>query len=942
MEYDTLSVDGASITTTGDSLSIRSASGEEMTAYQTQNTQSIPQFELYYITETTRENIFVDGDNTSPFVTTSPKTVINDAPNAQWLTGDGLKRSTFVDNIDADRNDTTNPKRYQTANTAIGNYDTSKIIKGFSTAFEEFGSAYGGEDFHMLILEDTDPNVTTPLIVNYLRLLTNTAYDFADDTYNVVSEEKTVPFKVVTKQFVYQNGMFVGNDESPNLQYNSTTEKFLMTASDIDSNADHPQFTLLDVQFFDPSDTNSSNRRIAYHLYVPVYTRKIIQFVFSGAIVSGTYYYPDPYRSQALFENLGTPVTMKLSYSYGRRTAEEWINAINGGENVMGNYNKSLNLTNETGTWKAGTKLVLVDSSNNGKVYYCDNFNSTNATTDLSVDFKDFKDDNNISYAPVPLYQILNVVVGPVEASAAKLVKLKAGDDVSTATVCYNGEYYKPNPDIDYRYPAEGETYVSYTAEDTQYAVTSVTPQNTENYYLSIFTPKASVDEPIHHFAFTSPDTMSDKTVDAVPKSKIYGASPKIDYYTGDLYKVTFDSFTTSNGSVDDKMTETYNSLDVYMKTTIEWTAKAKALGEINLNLQSARDASIFQTFLMTYSMVDENLATKVGIQPGSHPDVGIVSYTINGTPVLDIPNSDQKSDYNLNYIEFANGVNLKPYLEQFIDSKTIIEMRATIEYDSGNLSVQFPPKAEDDVRGIGTRAIAYSKVASAAEAVNNSPNQADARDTTHLYYTDTSMTATLKYTLDFTKSGINPAGPYNDLGINSFDKDNDSKDPHKDRAVIHTEARYDTSDINRSDEYIELSMKLYTRAKNDESYASTPLTLGDYLNDVKIYGSDGTTDLMTQPNAEIVVTKSGTEYKLRAKKSLLMTEGDQIYIFPITLDVKTGDAIFNNNGRMYANYKIVVSAKMCSTKTGNDFFAPSYGEDYLIYTNARMDSSMQ
>lgn len=929
-DEDTQAVSFTAAPTTGTATAEQTASyTASLAGYDT----SAHSYKVCVVTKTVTENTYDYNLNKSPYVTTSPKT---DVTNTQWLTGDGMKSDVFAA-INTDRTDNTKPKRYQTANTSIGAYDTSRITGGFSDAYSEFGSSYGGENFHILVLEDTDPTAVTNLIVNYLRLLTNTNYEFANKIYDYqnVSNESKVPFKVVRKQFVYQNNVFQGNNVPPNLQYSSTTGEFFMRANAIDSDAANPQFTLLDVQFFDPSDTSPSNRKIAYHLYVPVYTRKIIQFSFDAKIVSGTYYYPDPYVSSALFENLGTPVTLRLSYSYGRRTNAEWINAINGGENVMGNYYKSLNLTNETGTWKAGTKLVLVDSSNNGKVYYYDHFNSANATTDLSIDFKNFKDDNDVPYAPVPLYELLNVVVAEVNTGAA-LVELKDGDDTATATVYYNGKYYKPNPGTEY-------TRVSYTAEDTKYAVTNVSPQN-ENYYLSIFTPKVSANEPIHHFAFTSPDTMLEKTVDAVPKSKLYGASPKIDYYTGDLYEITFDSFTTNNGSGADKMTDEYNYLSVNMTTTIEWTqaAKTQGGGAIFRNLANAQDASIFQTFLMTYSMkTDVNSASKVGIQPGSHPEVGIVSYTINNTPVQQISGSDQKINQNLNYIEFANGVNLKQYLERSINETAVIAMSGIIEYDSNNLSIQFPPKQEGDTTTIGTTAIAYSKVASSVEAVRNSPNQEERQDT-HLYYTDTLMPATLKYTLDFTKSRVAPAGLYNDLGINSFDKDNDVADSNKNSEIIYTNARYDTSNINRSDEFIELTIRLYTRELNGSGYSSNSLLLNSYFHDVKVYGSDDITDLMAQASSEdIVVTKDQTEYKLRVKKTLLKTEpeNDKIYLFPITLDVKTGNTLFNTSGLMYANYKVVVSAALYDS-TNNSTTA--LASDHLIYTNARMDSSMQ
>ena len=701
-----------------------------------------------------------------------------------------------------------------------------------------------------------------------------------------------------------------------------------MEATHIDSDAEKPQFTLLDVQFFDPTDTSTTGRKIAYHLYVPVYVRKIIQFRFSSHIASGTDYFPEPYDNTTLFENLGTPVTIQLNYAY-HRTANEWIYAINNGESVMGNYYKSLNLKNETGTWKAGTKFALVDSSNNGKVYYLSSF--TGGTTDLSIDFRNFSDEDNQFYEPLPLYRILNVVVEQV-SSGAKLVQLKPGDDPATATVYYNGNYYKPL-DVNYQFTDENNNTVSYTSEDVQYAVTGVSPGN-ETYYLSIFTPKADENEPIHHFSFTSPDKLADRTVEAIPKSKIRGSNQKLDLYTGNLYKNTFLSLDVISNSTDNpKMTETNNSLTVTMHARLELTDNAKA-AHIAENLSSATNAKIFQTYLMTYSMTDENNVTKAGIQPGSSPDIGIISYQINGQ---DVDRNKRSVTSNLNHIEFANNTNMREYL--IVDNGVaLIDLIAKIEYDPEKLAIQFPPNTEGANNGVGTKVVAYSKIASSSETVANSSVLSKQEDGT-LYFSDISSSASLTYTLDFEKSGVDPAGLYNDLGINAFEMTVDT-------AIINTEAQYDISMLNSGEEYVELKLRLSKRA----AYG-TWLPLGSYLKSVEIYGADGTTDLLSATNSDTIrVTKNTNEYIIRAKKDLLMTEGDKMFVFPIKLEVYTGNARFNSNrdannqliGLEYSNYMVRLTAEMFGSISGNDSLAPSHAEDYLIYTNARMDATMK
>ena len=59
-------------------------------------------------------------------------------------------------------------------------------------------------------------------------------------------------------------------------------------------------------------------------------------------IKSGTDYYPEAYTKiqtqteQALFENLGNPVTMYFKYIY-LRDPQEWVDAVNGGDSLFTN-----------------------------------------------------------------------------------------------------------------------------------------------------------------------------------------------------------------------------------------------------------------------------------------------------------------------------------------------------------------------------------------------------------------------------------------------------------------------------------------------------------------------------------------------------------------------------------------------------------------------------
>ena len=846
-----------------------------------------------------------------PYATTSKITNLTSGDVSQFLSGDGVN-SSAITSILSELSGTSN-KRYTVAGEAIGTYNTSKITQQISTAYKEYGN-YGGLDFPVLVLDSTAATETSELVNNYLKLLTNTDYNFAASDYNGNDESKA--FRVVRTTYQYKDESFTATNAAPTLQYNSTLG-FYMTAGKVDSNSEYPQFTLLDVQFFDPQDSSTENRKVAYHLYVPVYTSRVTQFKFNSHIASGTDYYSDPYTGRSLFENLGTPVTLKLDFSYNTRTPQEWITAINGGESVMGNYYKTVSIGNETSNWKSGTKFALVDVKNNGKVYYLDNF--VGGSTNLSLNLKDFKDENDNAFKPVPLYKVLNVVIG--EDANGKLVQLAEGDDESTATVSYNGNLFRP--------------WVSTDGDVTKYSVTGVTPEAFETYYLSIFTPKASANESIYHYKFRTIDKLTDKTDDAMPACKISGTNYACDLYSGDLYSNSISSLdVTSNSSDDPKLTETNNSLTVTMNATVSLTDNALQNG-IKENLKANTGASIYQTFLMTYDMLDVGGTSKIGIQPGSDPIVGVTSYTINNADVK----SGSSINKTLNHIEFANNTNLRSVLISE-NGNAIISLTTKLQYDISTLGVQFPEKPEGTAQQIGSSVIGYSKLASSTARAAFSSTFDVKKDATR-YYCDDTVSAKLSYHLDIGNENTNsePAGPYTDLGINSYEFTDETY-------AIYTEARYDTSMLKGAGDYVQLTLKL-----SDKSDYSKWLPVDSYIAEIKILDKNGIDMLSGAYTGDARLTHTagtGTEYVLRVKKSLLEADGENIYIFPIELTINTGDGKLKGkknaagDAMLYANYMVHLDAAIYPQLSGGDVFEPSKAEDHLIYTNARMDVTYQ
>ena len=184
-----------------------------------------------------------------------------------------------------------------------------------------------------------------------------------------------------------------------------STGKFFMYSTKTDTlevNASHlAQFTLLDVRFYDPSGSGT----VVYHLYVPIYVRKLLEYDFDIRVESGTNYYKNAISAlneNNLIENMGVPVTLEFAYTY-KRTLAEWITAANNGDSLLANYDKSLVFSNTTKKLakldssgnpvlengeqvyitpdfidkKDDISMVLIDPQNNSQAYYLDKLNTT-------------------------------------------------------------------------------------------------------------------------------------------------------------------------------------------------------------------------------------------------------------------------------------------------------------------------------------------------------------------------------------------------------------------------------------------------------------------------------------------------------------------------------------------------------------------------------------
>lgn len=910
-----------------------------------------------------------ESDNNFPYITVSPKRTIENGEGGRFLTGDAIQGITYDSSVfKRILDDKSNNVAGAYSNIpSLTNTQKNDISSHFSTSSLQVPSA-NAPIIPLLVVEDTNPDTITPIINNYLKVLTNT------NDYNFAKDETGI-YQVSLNKCEYKNGVYI-IDPSPtsaNLKRTniSGSDVFIMTATHVDNSTEGSfQFSLLDVQFFDPSDSS----KIAYHLYVPIYVKKLLTYNFKAAMISNTEYYTSAYgtlNGNSLFENLGNPVTMKFEYKYVRESSD-WVDAINGGENMLSNMYKTLSV--DGASWPTGTRMVLVDANNKDKYYYLDD--PASAISNKILPLNSFIDSSGNHYTPEPLNNLMTITVGhPSGSKPLTPVKIDSeltdeneilADALSKGAIVRSGNTYYRLIDTT-TYPDDADL-----AEEDKYAVTGVSSIKSELYYLSIFTPKAN-DSTIYHFQFKGPDNFNRIDVDEGDTITNIGWRPNqiatnavVHLYTGDLYENDFTMSVTSRTG-DQELTSSNNHLKVTMTSTITLKSVPSEIAEgvtdddydktrkgIAGNMYNNRaTSSIYQAFLSTYDRKDTNPGTSnISINMQAPPFVVIKSYdyyegkSATGTPTASITKQVTDDDITENYVLLANDVDIiedlsKSANEYAVTFKLVYELNY---FDEDSLYAQFPANSAHDPE-IGTKVIGYSNISSSKDSVAFSETSEKDDEHSARYYAAGTTKATLEYNV--VKTSREMLGPYSYLGINPLDV---PETEHE----IKTIAQYDAHSLKSAGNYIELSIKL-----SNKSDYSDFLPLNKYFKSLQILGTgddiifDSSWTNGSHLNGNVIVTKTNSEYRIRVNKNFVQKQGDDDsgrYLFPINYVVYTGDARFNANtdeetgdltGLMYSNYKVSVQAELWSAISNGTRSEPSVATNFLIYTNAKIEPNV-
>lgn len=819
----------------------------------------------------------VDDMGAYPYVTVNPKNVIDKtADSPKFLTGDGADKSA-VEAIIADIS-----KGIGYINAADEYNNVFRKYEGKLTTFNEKTGASVPDDFSVLLINESNYRKITEMLNSFIHILTNdTSVSSYAQTGSSVFSVDIMPMRLNETSGTFKSG----ESFTKTLEYKNGY--FRMTNMDYDSN--YKQFTLIDIQYLDPADTSKT----AYHLYIPVYVEKMLNFDFRAAALSGTTYNVSAYTDgNPVLENYGTPITAHVTYSY-KRTAEEWQNVINGGEDLLTAYGKYVLLESKQDL-PDDTSLVLVDRNNGSKAYYSTIGEAFTASDD-KLDFSKFSTSDGKGFEPVTFCDLLKKAADITVSQADDGTLVKCSNDISKATFKIGDDYYRKK--------TESDTDASLLYSVTLTAKEGMTDADgililDEDYYISFFT-KADNSEPMRNITMKCGSRLGD--TDMTP-SRLDNESASESMVHMILGNQTFTFRTTGDQVINDSN----RVLKAELTATISLKSESAENVKSYLNYDSIK---LYHGFVIEAARTDES-GTEKGIK--GNPSVS-GTYKIGSTEYA-------KNFSNTDSVIMVSGgtaeapVDIKARL--ISGSVTITCDDMVITYPDGeSIIAQFPERKDrDDTYGVTLSAssnLAY--VSDNIEQSKMSESRSDSNGKS--YYRENIEAATLSYNL--------PSNSPNEmirLGINGLDT-NDK---------ITAVGYYNVLNLPETaiDKAKKVSFTLSLYQKTDSGiYDAVPIA--EYLENIILYDKNGT--------AKAPVSSGDSYEYVFDKETELNYEAGSFEVIS-SYSVITG-GVFESKGKTYSNYKVQLTAQLLDEN--GEPIENSGCSDYIIYTNAKINSQL-
>ena len=826
-----------------------------------------------------------------------------------------------------------------------------------STYKTEMGTLPDGvDDFTVLVINSENRNYSTEFINNYIQMISNTNHNFDTVSGNNKTLNKTDNYEVKVYPCTYdeQEGKYVINasGKSAGLECDhansgqNTKYVYFMRNTHADSNQGDYQFSLMDIQFYNP---NTSLKEIAYHLYIPVLTKKMLMFDFYSASQSGTDNKAVNFDNfgNTLAESLDSWYTGYLQFTYNQT---ELQSILESGAGLNWNGAKTILLKYQTDTVAAklgaNTQLVLCDPNNSDKYYYA-TLGSMRPTPDTdgeadTISFAKFKtktDGTGDSFTAVTLNDMLlaqgfKITAQTAAAGTVDYIYAPTTNKSEADVIVSNSEMYKKvdtggTVKLTISYPKKDNPDEN---DDSKVLV--------ENYYLAVRANGNSV----YNYSIRTPATTSGGADKPTLRRSNAEEGNVTNVIMGSLYKQTVIIDVKNNDKTSEIINAEDHRLDVTLNSMIELkgsnTDKDYILGHLtNENIH------LYQAFIV--NLTAHELINRSDI-------LGTPTITTN----FDIVGNGKNGEDNNVIMDNVAGsyIQLKPHdVKEYLSKDGITKITAVshIEFaEEWQYDAEFP-KQDGSQSQIGVNVSAKSNLSyneSKMRFTNMTMNPTTPSN--RYFYIRESDKASLVYNMkseildEYDKAGA-PSFNYSQQGINP----RNFIDGTQTLLPIQTAATYNATKVKRTDfmnaEKVKYTLKLYKKTdihnnenNNDEVRYVEVDKIVDYIEEDSVYitiNSGVESDYLTRTP----MLKSGDNeltYTANVDQSAFKKQDDQRIVADIDFNVITGDGFTD-----YANYRLLLSVDLLKTENNEEvqITLNSNAHDWVVYTNAKINPDM-
>ena len=875
-----------------------------------------------------------------PFVNVYPHSSFG---TGEFITGDGAVlcketnsegtgKNTMAAKILADIKAGTDSRRYTTFSddAIIGentieyylNRPADEDCNRISTYQTETGNLPDGvDDFAVIEISNSDKDETTNLLSRYIQLVTNTATDYSkvspyyDIVLNSCQYNKDGKFEITKAAPGLTATELKENNENTN---EVTGYNYQLDSSNADSLKQNT-FTLVDVQFKDPLNTD----KIAYHLYVPVYTVKQMTYTFKSSALTDTKSVAYPHEADSEYEkafgneeafskfhidSLNTWVTQYIRFTYSRQDMDNLI--LTG--NLDWNHEKYILLNTQAASERLpnGTNMILVDPNGiTDRTYYgkinTSDFESTqyNNLDSWRIDLNKFTKNGKADGEKFKVCNFSEVLASHITATQ------EDGGAYKDVT-----DEVKNNSSADYSiYDAKNDKYYLYTSDGTGTYTLTADDDINEDYYISIYVPKPETyNNELYFYSITSPDKLEGRRSAEINKSN----SKSCNVMIADLFtqKEEYYSVTPPNDTI----------------STDNPTITVKASSTISFSNPTVRsylsNANLYHAFhlLLNRHEADSSINNEI---IGLNEDGITANYSINDTTLSSQCTIDLQSGYLAAKTEDVMG-----YFSNMSNQINEITVSAEIQmqfYDTE----EFPEKISEG--DIGVNVAASSNLAYEQERLSyTSMSEAFTPDGKY-YHRESATAAHLSYSAvseldEYDIQGKNSKN-FSRLGINGFS----SIGKYGDRTAmeIHSRAVFNAASVE--EQYFEqatsirFSMTLWKKTDTKAENGTITSAAYEQVDDISKY-------LLGVEFMNINTNMSQNNVKSDAKTYVYDLTidgcnelGPRIYPADIVYYAITGEGFTE-----YANYKVQIQAELLNADGKTIGNQP---KDYIVYTNAKV-----